>query len=277
MKTTIQIYLNVHRFLGQKYRKSNLEDAKNNFVKAAKERDDANANPRRKEIPIEIQSIGNKIEDLKVKIKNDTEVQQDLRRTFETQSAIEQLKGQCETALEDLKEKISDYRFQFQAYKVSPPPTDLPGTSVDKRGEELKRVMVAVSDEINDKFQDKERELIKHEEAIRRIEAIVSEKSALYNRDVQSIRSNQQRLSELKPSVEKTQRVVKELRSFEAHEDGVSTPAVITENRPGELLSYLTKRIEDIESHSTEGIPPQTIKAVIKKLFKLVRRIPATL
>ena len=70
-----------------------MEDAKNNFVKAAKERDDANANPRRKEIPIEIQSIGNKIEDLKVKIKNDTEVQQDLRRTFETQSAIEQLKG----------------------------------------------------------------------------------------------------------------------------------------------------------------------------------------
>jgi DNA repair protein RAD50 len=257
--------------VGQKFRKGNLEDAKKHAIDAAKNRDDANANPRRKDIPIEIASTTNKIDDLKTKIQNDTVVQQDLRRTFETQSAIEQLKGQCQTELEELKEKISDYRFQFQAYKISSPPSDLPGDDSDKRGEELKKIIEIVSDEINDKFEDRERELTKNQDTIRRIEAIVSEKSALYNHDIQSIRSKQQRIAVLKPSIEKTRQAVEELRSFEARDEEISTPVTITESRPEELLSYLTERIEEIEGHSTEGIPPHMIKKIMKKLFKLVR------
>lgn len=260
-----------HVIIGQKFRKSNLEDMKKNAMQAAKNRDDANADPRRKDIPIEIQSITNKIDDLKTKIQNDMVVQQDLRSTFETQSAIEQLKGQCQTELEELKEKISDFKYQFKAYNISPPPPDLPTGDIDKRGEELKKVMGTLSDEINDRLDDKDRQLTKNRDAIRRIEAIVSEKSALYNHDVQSIRSKQQRMNGLKTSVEKTRQVVEELRSFEARDEEISTPVTLTENHPEELLSYLTKRVGDIEGHSTEGIPPQMIKKIMKKLFKLVR------
>ena len=260
-----------HVIIGQKFRKSNLEDAKKNAIEAAKNRDESNSDPRRKDIPIEIASTTNKIDDLKIKIQNDTVIQQDLRRTFETQSAIEQMKGQCQTEIEELKEKISEYRFQFQAYKISPPPQDLPGADIDKRGEELKKVMETVSDEINDKFEERDRELTKTRDTIRRIEAIVSEKSALYNHDIQSIRNKQHRMSGLKPSIEKTRQVVEELRSFEARDEGISTPVAITENRPEELLSYLTERIGDIEGQSIEGISPDMIKRVMKKLFKLVR------
>ena len=257
---------------GQKYRKSNLEDAKNKATEAAKNRDKANADPRRDEIPIAIASLTNKIDDLKKKIQNDIVVQQDLRHTLETQSAIDQLKGQCQSELVELKEKISDHRFQFQAYKISPPPQDLPDEITDDRGEALKNVMETVKGEIEDKLGDKERELTKNQQTIRGIEAIVSEKSALYNRDIQSIRDNQQRMTALRSSVERTRQVVDDLRHFEAREE-ISTPAAITEMNPEELMSYLTGRIENIEGQSTEGIPPDMIKKVMKKLFKLVRAI----
>ena len=168
---------------------------------AAKNRDEANADPRRKDIPIQIASITNKIEDLKTKIQNDTVVQQDLRRTFETQSAIEQLKGQCESELEELKEKISESSFHFQAYNMTPPPLDLPGNDADTRGEELKKIIKKVGKEISGLFEDRERNLTKNQGDIRRVEAIISEKSALYNHDTQSIRSKQHRMGRLKPII----------------------------------------------------------------------------
>ncbi len=198
-------------------------------------------------------------------------VQQDLRSTFETQSAIENLKGQCQTELEELEEKVSGYNFQMQAYKISTPPSSLPGISTDKNGDELKKIMRSVSDAIGERFDDRERVLIKNQENVQRLKAIISEKSALHNHDLQSIKSRQQRLDGLKPSVEKTRQVVEELISFEARDEDVTTPGTITAERPDELLTYLTKRINNIEGQSTEDIPPQTIKKVMKKLFNLVR------
>lgn len=206
-----------------------------------------------------------------MKIQNDRVVQQDLRSTFETQSAIEQLKGQCQTELEELQEKIAVHRFQMQAYKISSPPQNLPGGDTDKRGEELKKLMRVVNDAISDRFDDRERVLIKSQESVRRQEKLISEKTALRDHDVQSIRSKQQRMAELKPSFERTRQVVEELLSFEARDDEVTSPVGITAERPDDLLSYLTKRMESIEGQSTEGIPPQMIKKIMKKLFKLVR------
>ena len=242
-------------------------------MKAAKARDEANADQRQKEIPIEIGSLNNKIEELKKKIENDRAVQEDLRSTFKTQSAIEQMKTKCQTDLEELKINISEYRFNCQAYRIAPPPPELPGDDTDKRGEELKKIMEGVNDEISGKLEDRERELEKHQDMIRRIEAIVSEKSALYNHGVQSIRQKQQRSAALKPSIDKTKKVVEELRSFEQREQKVPTPVAITDGRPEELLSYLTERVDDIDGHSTEDIPPKIIRKVLKKLFYLVRTL----
>ena len=206
-----------------------------------------------------------------MKIQNDMVVQRDLRSTFETQSAIEQLKGRCQTEFEELQEKISSYRYQLHAFKINSDNVDLPGSDVDKRGEELKKVIEKLSEQINDKFADRERVLTKSQESIRNVEAIISQKSALHEHDVKSIRIKQQRMAGLKPCIEKTRQVVEELRSFEARDEEISTPLTVTADNPEELLSYLTKRIEDIEGHSTEGIPPHMIKKVMKKLFKLVR------
>jgi DNA repair protein RAD50 len=236
---------------------------------AAKNRDEANGDPRRKDIPVEITSLTNKIDDIKVQIESDKTVQQDLRRTMETQSSIDQKKEQCRSDLEELNIKLADYRFQLQAYKITPPPHTLPGDDTDKRGEELKQIIEKIGDEINCKFEDRERELNKNQDTARRIQAVVSEKKALLNHNIQSSRTSRQKLIGLQQSIEKTKQVVEHLRSFESRDLKIPTPVRITESRPEELLSYLTKQLEKIESESTDEVPPEMVMKVVKKLFTL--------
>ena len=192
------------------------------------------------------------------------------RRTLETQSAIEQKKEQCRSELEELKLKVADYRFQFQAYKIASPPSDLPADETDRRGEELKKIMESVGDKISDKFEDREAELNKLRDTSRQIQQMVSEKTALYNHDIASIREKRLRAGGLGQSLEKTRKVVEELRSFEQHERKIPTPIAIRENRPEELLKYLSEKLDDIESSFTGAIPPDVVKKVVRKLFKLV-------
>ena len=247
-----------------------MEDTKKNTEKAAKNRDEANADPRRKDIPIEITSLSNKIDDIKIQIENDKAVQKDLRQTLETQSAIEQKKEQCRSELEELNIKVTDYRFQLQAYKISAPQQTLPGDDTDKRGEELKKIMEKIGDEINVKFDNRERELINNQDSARKIQSVIAENKALLNHNLQSSRAFRQRLGGLQESIEKTKHVVEQLRSFEPRELKLPTPVGITETRPDELLSHLNQRLEEIDNESTEGIPPEVVKKVIKKLFRLV-------
>jgi hypothetical protein len=135
--------------------------------------------------------------------------------------------------------------------------------------------MESLSDEITNAFDDKERELTKHRDTMHRHEAIVSEKSALYNHDMQSIRSKKQRMDALKSSIDKTREVVRQVRSFEERNDEDPIPNHITENNPEELLAHLTKRVESIQGRSIEGISPEMIKAILKKIFYLVRTMHA--
>ena len=256
-------------FAGPKLRKSTLDDTRRNTEVEAKKRDEANANPRRKDIPIEITSLTNKIDDIKITIEHDKTVQQDLRRTMETQSSIDQKKEQCRSDLEELNIKLADYKFQLQAYKITPPPHTLPGDDTDKRGEELKQLIEKIGDEINCKFEDRERELNKNQDAARRIEAVVLEKRALLSHNLQSSRTLRQKLVGLQQSIEKTKQVVEHLRSFESRDLKIPTPVSITETDPEKLLSYLTMRLEYIDSGSTDEIPPAMVKKVVKKLFRL--------
>jgi len=256
---------------GPKLRKSNLEDTKKNTETAAKKRDEANADPRRKDIPIEITSLSNKIDVIKIEIENDKAVQKDLRQTLETQSAIEQKKEQCRSELEELNIKVTDYRFQLQAYKIPAPPQTLPGDDIDKRGEELKMIMEKIGDEINVKFDDRERELFNNQDGTRKIQSVIAENKALLKHNLQSSRALRQRLGGLQQSVEKTKQVVEQLRSFEPRELKLPTPVGITETRPDELLSHLTQRLEEIDNESTEGVPPEVVKKVIRKLFKVAQ------
>lgn len=251
-------------------RKANLEDAKAKAADASKKRDEANANPKRKDIPIEISSLTMKMEEIKVKIEGDKTVQNELFQLQEQQIQIDQIKKSADQELEKLQEdiKIDSNSLQFRAYKIKPPTTDLPTRDVDKVGEQVKKLMYGLHDDIQERLEERDSELGKTNDDVRRLTAVVSEKNALLQQDKQSIGSIKARMDQLQSNLDTTEQVVQEIRAFE----GSGFSFDVTTKDPQKLLDYLTDTIEKMDSESTEGIPQNAIRKVMNKLLKQVRR-----
>jgi DNA repair protein RAD50 len=252
-------------------RKANLDDAKAKAADASKKRDEANANPKRKDIPIEIASLTNKMEEIKVKIEGDKTIQNELFQLQEQQIQIDQIKKSADQELEKLQEdiKLDSNSLQFRAYKIKPPTTDLPTRDVDKAGEQVKKLMNSLHDEIQERLEERDSELGKTNDDVRRLTAVVSEKNALLHQDKQSIGSIKVRMDQLQSNLDKTEQVVQELRVFEG--SGFNFDA--TAKDPQKLLDHLTDTVEKMDSESTEGIPQTAIRKVMNKLLKQVRRL----
>jgi DNA repair protein RAD50 len=88
-----------------RFRKSDVEEAKRNAARLADERDVANSDPRRTEIPTEIRSLEEKIDKFKREIDDDQIALNDLRHSAEAQNAIAVLREQSTKELEMLQGK----------------------------------------------------------------------------------------------------------------------------------------------------------------------------
>jgi DNA repair protein RAD50 len=248
-------------------RKATLDDAKTKAETAAKKRDEANGNPKRKDIPIEITRLTNKMEDTRIKLENDKSVQNELLQLQEHQIQIQQTKKNADSELEALQE---DIRLEVNAdtwrsYKLKVPPTSLPNREQDKVGDHLKTVMDQVNRETLEKFQEKEADLSTTNDNVRRLTQLVSEKRALIQQDVVSVAIKSSRMATLQQSVDQVKQVLQEVRAFE----NKKLPE-LHETMPHELLDYLTKLLENIELESTEGVPSEVITKLVKSLFRLV-------
>lgn len=247
-----------------------MEDAKTKAADASKKRDEANANPKRKDIPIEIASLTNKMEEIKIKIEGDKSIQNELLQLQEQQIQIDQIKKSADQDLEKLQEdiKLDSNSLQFRAYKIKPPTTDLPTRDVDKVGEQVKKLMYDLHDEIQERLEERDSELGKINDDVRRLTVVVSEKNALLQQDKQSIGSIKARMDQLQSNLDKTEQVMQGIRAFEG--SGFNFDATTTD--PQKLLDHLTDTIEKMDSESTEGIPQTAIRKVMNKLLKQVRR-----
>lgn len=249
-------------------RKATLDDTKMKAESAAKKRDAANANPRRTEIPTEIKRLTGKMEEIRVKLENDKSVQTELLQLQEHQIQIQQTKKNADAELDNLQE---DIRLEVNAdtwrgYNLTVPQTELPKREQDKLGGELKNVMEGVNREISERFQEKEGELSSTNDNVRRLTQIVSEKRAIIQQDSLSVANKTTRMVMLQESVDKIKRVVQEVRAFENR----SKLPDLCETKPQELLDYLSKRLDNIEMESTEGVPTEIIKKLVRTLFKMV-------
>jgi DNA repair protein RAD50 len=244
-----------------------LDDAKTKAESASKKRDEANGNPKRKDIPIEITRLTNKMEDVRVKLENDKSVQTELLQLQEHQIQIQQIKKSADSDLEALQE---DIRLEVNAdtwrsYKLKLPPTNLPKREQDKVGDQLKVVMDEVSRETIERFQEKETELSTTNDDVRRLTQLVSEKRALMQQDALSASNKTARMATLQESVDQLKQILHEVRTFE----NKKLPD-LNETMPQELLDYLTKLLESIELESTEGVQSEVITKLVKSLFRLV-------
>jgi DNA repair protein RAD50 len=254
-----------------RHRKSDVEEAKRVAAKFSKERDEANADPRRTEIPTEIRSMEEKIDKYKREIEDDQIALRDLRHSAEAQNAIAVLREQCAKDLETLQERMQEETYAMQKNKISFPP-ELPGArGGDANGEELVTAFESMVVSVTSKHESANLELIKATADMNGIQRLVSEKSALLSYNQNMLAPKKARMNLLSGengSIDKVRRVVKAVREYQ-QSIGITTPN-LDESQPQELLSYLESRLQEEEAESTEGIQPQVIKKVITRLKKQV-------
>lgn len=188
----------------------------------------------------------------------------DLRETAEAQHEITVLKQQIERDIEDLKESIQESDFALKSRNIDVPTIE---SSWDETGDELNEAMAKLTEDVSSKFQTADSELQKAQEQFNALQNLVAEKSALLARDQQLVLSKRGKLASLNSAgvIKKVETVVSELRQFEVS-NGVPTPPELNETKPKELLAYLEERLEAEEAESLEGIQPEVISKIMKRL-----------
>mmetsp|Transcript_31649 Transcript_31649/g.76800 ORF Transcript_31649/g.76800 Transcript_31649/m.76800 type:complete len:1417 (+) Transcript_31649:548-4798(+) len=256
---------------GQKLRKTSLEDAKAEAAKAVKERNDANKNPRTKEIPTEIKLRKKEVDELTQKIASEKSIVEDLRKQGDDLKKIEIIKDQCKKDLDDLQED-KNQPFDFMTHGVDPPPSELTSIENDPDGEKLKTIFEKIVEDLEEKTSEKESRYEKSQNEIQKLETSISEKKALMRHDEELLKPKQRELQKTEQSLETARRIYKEIRDFEMKEEE-STPVNIplTEN-PDQLLDHINTRIEEQEENSLDGITRLEMKKVLQSIFNQSRK-----
>lgn len=207
---------------------------------------------------------------LKRDITDDKFALDGLRSTLEAQHAIAVLKDQIAKDMEELKESVHESNFGLGRFNITSPGQE--SFQTEENDSVLADAIEKVMDDITSKFESSEGELKQVNNDLSKHQNAVSEKRALYSREQQTYditRTKMQNLEEAGGPIDKVQEMVRELAEYEA-ENGVATPA-ISATRPRELLEYLEQRLEAEESESVEGIQPDVVKKIVKRLKRLAK------
>lgn len=76
-------------------RKSDVDDVRRRVEKIAAQRDEANTDPRREEIPTEIRRLEEKVDSIKRQIEDDRIALDNLRLCADAENQISMLREQC--------------------------------------------------------------------------------------------------------------------------------------------------------------------------------------
>jgi DNA repair protein RAD50 len=259
-------------------REDTVNEAKAKAADAAKKRDEANNNPRRKQIPIEIASLRNKMDAIQINLDKDKEVQEELMEFQKDEAEINEAKisadSEFETLQEEMKESVDPT--QFRLFGLDSPPKVLPKRDDDKSGNELQSLIKKARDEIKDKLDEIQSDMEKINESVQNLTEKRDKTSALLDQDKASIVSVKARMTQLQNSVDRNAHVVQKVRTYERSRDRDSdeNPFKPDEADPQALLDYLKERLDAIESESTKGVPVAVLKKVMKSLKKRVRQNP---
>lgn len=255
-------------------RKSDIEEARQQAARFAKERDEANNDPRKNQIPIEIRDIESKLDHLKRDLEDDKIALVYLRQTSETHQAIAVLRGQCIKDLEILEDNTKDSAYILQTFNLSTFPKKLP--CMDEIGDDgnvIRDIFAQFLNEIKDKHDLRRLALDRANADVGKSQQAVSERRVVLGHDERLLSSKRARMGQLEApggSVELLSKVVQDLRVYEA-DLGLSTPDDVTLGHPRKILAYLSNRLAEVESQSTEGIQPDSVRKIFSRLIKQVR------
>jgi DNA repair protein RAD50 len=245
-------------------RMTDIEDARKHAIKFAKSRDEANQNPRRKEIPTEILHLQSKIDSIKRTIDLDQELLDRLRSTAESQNAINVLQEQAQKDLDELNESIRDqsqllqkYNFAFEGHFAK---------EDDDNGEKLGEVVCSLVSAIGGKYESFRADLDRASCDVSKNEKVASEKAALLANSQRAAAGVRSKLDGLHTTITTARKLTVDLQR---HEQSLSCTARGDENDPREIIKYLEERLDSIEEDSPSEEQPKAIKKVLKRLYKM--------
>lgn len=226
-------------------------------------RDEATQNPRRKEIPAEIQHLKNKIETLKSTISNDKITLEQSRSSVNMRNEVTMLRDQCRKELEILDESIIDQSFNLQKHEIEAN-TTIPMED-DEDGEKVLEVTQGLEEVIGKKYDDAKSKASDIREDVSRSEKGISEKSAVLVNSQRRLHTVKLKRDRLAPKVDKIRNLAKDIREHERRKGRVADG---DEREPAALLNYIEDRLSEVEKDSPTF--DKAVQKVLKFLYKKV-------
>jgi chromosome segregation ATPase len=251
-------------------RKNDVEETRTRADQFAKQRDEANRDPRRGEIQVEISHTENKMDQLKRHIEDDKIALSVARTATEAQSSIVLLKDQYTKDLEALEEIVREQVSTLQKFNLTVPQLAA-SAEEDETGELMQDAVERLVDQVQRQYEDAHTDVSRATDEISRTQQVVSEKTALLASGQQSLNSLKSKVDRLqRGSVQTFRKVADELRR---HETSMGLAVVVAdENNSRQLLTYLEERLAAVEEDAPVENASESIKQFVKKLKRQVRR-----
>mmetsp|Transcript_3508 Transcript_3508/g.4355 ORF Transcript_3508/g.4355 Transcript_3508/m.4355 type:complete len:409 (-) Transcript_3508:156-1382(-) len=237
--------------------KNDIDDAKRAAARYARERDEANQDPRIKSIPLEISKISERMRSIQVELEEDKTTLSQLRRCSDISNEISMLERQKEGDVEGLKDTISDNSFLLQKFDAYP----------TLRGDNYVNTIETLADNVRIKHENTREESDRASEELAQLQQTIGEKSALLShnkRSLETLKAREAALCADDRGVQKIRRVINAVRNFEHQQLDTGVTVVQNDMEPQKLLEHLTERIGEYSAEDT----PESIARTMKKLKK---------
>jgi len=238
--------------------KNDIDDAKRAAARYARERDEANQDPRIKSIPLEISKISERMRSIQVELEEDKTTLSQLRRCSDISNEISMLERQKEGDVEGLKDTISDNSFLLQKFDAYP----------TLRGDNYVNTIETLADNVRIKHENTREESDRASEELAQLQQTIGEKSALLShnkRSLETLKAREAALCADDRGVQKIRRVINAVRNFEHQQLDTGVTVVQNDMEPQKLLEHLTERIGEYSAEDT----PESIARTMKKLKKM--------
>ena len=236
-------------------RKSDVDDAKRQYEKFARYRDEISNDPRRQAIPDEIKVLKKTIEELKHQNLEDKRLLDEVRKCSEEKILLDSYKTQLARFKDDIKGTYDENCFLLQKHDLTLPDlSDGNENTIYSHFADLREKCDSIIAKSNNDWEQINGEF-------RKVEKKVSESIFLRNEKKKIMSSHRVSLTTLSGrGVSKINQCVKE-----AYQSGECAPDIC----PEDFLNLMSKKIDDKKLDTTND-PVESVERIIKKLKKMM-------
>lgn len=241
-------------------RKSDVDDAKRQAAKLAKDRDEYNNHPRREEITKEIRVLEDRLKSIAATIEQDTKIRDQLRLRADEQNEIDMLERQVTQEYDVLTDLLRENSFLIssQGERISVTKED-PIAPVEVLHNNVRSKLLTAQDDVD-----------RCTSAVGDVQKRVSEKQALLGSYRQRLQQLQQKKRQLIRDDGGVQRIKSVVRAIVRIDKETLDPDRINEDTdPAELLKYIA---ENFKMYSEFDEKPEQISKIIKRMKKMARK-----